>query len=55
MVESYRLIVALDVPTAPEAESAVGRLAGLGVAFKVGSQLFTAAGPEVVAGIARRR
>ena len=54
MVESYRLIVALDVPTAPEAESAVGRLAGLGVAFKVGSQLFTAAGPGIVAGITGR-
>jgi len=54
VVESYRLIVALDVPTAPEAESAVGRLAGLGVAFKVGSQLFTAAGPGIVAGITGR-
>ncbi len=46
--------MALDVATAPEAKSAVGRLAGLGVAFKVGSQLFTAAGPGIVAGITGR-
>jgi orotidine-5'-phosphate decarboxylase len=53
MVEPHRLIVALDVPGAPQAEALVERLAPLGVGFKVGSQLFTAAGPDLVKGIAR--
>jgi hypothetical protein len=35
--DAYRLIVALDVPSAADADSAVDRLGGLGVAFKVGS------------------
>lgn len=44
-----RLIVALDVPTAGEALNWVRRLRKCGVTtFKVGSELFTAAGPEVV-------
>ena len=44
-----RLIVALDVPTAPEALHWVRRLKKCGVTrFKVGSELFTAAGPEIV-------
>jgi orotidine-5'-phosphate decarboxylase len=43
-----RLIVALDVPTAEEAWSLVDRLAGAVGMFKVGSQLFTAAGPDFV-------
>ena len=53
-MEPHRLIVALDVATARDAEALVSRLAGLGVAFKVGSQLFTAAGPDLEAGIVRR-
>ncbi len=43
-----RLIVALDVPTADEARSLVARLSGHVGLFKVGSQLFTAAGPDLV-------
>ena len=43
-----RLIVALDVPTPQEAISLVDRLAGSVGMFKVGSQLFTAAGPSFV-------
>jgi orotidine-5'-phosphate decarboxylase len=43
-----RLIVALDVPGAEEARAAVERLAGHVGMFKVGSQLFTAAGPAFV-------
>jgi orotidine-5'-phosphate decarboxylase len=43
-----RLIVALDVPGAEEARALVSRLAGKVGTFKVGSQLFTAAGPELV-------
>ena len=48
-----RLIVALDVPTAYEAHSLVDRLLGHVGMFKVGSQLFTAAGPELVREIVR--
>jgi orotidine-5'-phosphate decarboxylase len=54
MMEPDRLIVALDVPTAAAAEALVARLGGLGVAFKVGSHLFTAAGPGLVAAMVRR-
>lgn len=43
-----RLIVALDVPTLAEAEGVLDRLQGVVSAFKVGSQLFTAAGPAAV-------
>jgi orotidine-5'-phosphate decarboxylase len=43
-----RLIVALDVPTAEAARALVERLAGRVGMFKVGSQLFTAAGPDLV-------
>ena len=43
-----RIIVALDVPTAEEAIRVVARLAGKVGMFKVGSQLFTAAGPAFV-------
>jgi orotidine-5'-phosphate decarboxylase len=43
-----RLIVALDVPTPEEARSLVDRLAGSVGLFKVGSQLFTEAGPRFV-------
>jgi orotidine-5'-phosphate decarboxylase len=43
-----RLIVALDVPGAGPARALVDRLAGQVGMFKVGSQLFTAAGPDFV-------
>src|SRR4029450_6395292 len=40
-----RLIVALDVESLAEAERLLDRLQGLATRFKIGSQLFTAAGP----------
>jgi len=43
-----RLIVALDVETAPEALRLFGELRGEAGMFKVGSQLFTSAGPDLV-------
>jgi len=43
-----RLIVALDVPGLAEADALLDRLAGLVSTFKVGGQLFTAAGPAAV-------
>ena len=43
-----KLIIALDVPGAPEARAIVSELGGSVGAFKVGLQLFTAAGPEFV-------
>jgi orotidine-5'-phosphate decarboxylase len=43
-----RLIVALDVPKAEAARALIERLRGHIGLFKVGSQLFTAAGPELV-------
>jgi orotidine-5'-phosphate decarboxylase len=43
-----RLIVALDVPTAEDARALLDRLAGKVGLFKIGSQLFTAAGPDFV-------
>jgi orotidine-5'-phosphate decarboxylase len=43
-----RLIVALDMPGEAEARRAVERLRGRVGMFKVGSQLFTAAGPGLV-------
>ncbi|HSD26556.1 MAG TPA: orotidine-5'-phosphate decarboxylase [Vicinamibacteria bacterium] len=49
-----RLIVALDVPKAEAARALVDRLAGRVGMFKVGSQLFTAAGPELVQEIVGR-
>ncbi|MBI3932215.1 MAG: orotidine-5'-phosphate decarboxylase [Acidobacteria bacterium] len=48
MTPRDRLIVALDVPSAERARGLVERLAGRVGMFKVGSQLFTAAGPEFV-------
>ena len=49
-----RLIVALDVPTADAARALVDRLAGRVGMFKVGSQVFTAAGPDLVREIVAR-
>lgn len=43
-----KLIVALDVNTAPEALRLVSMLRGIAGMFKIGSQLFTAAGPDLV-------
>ena len=43
-----RLIVALDVPKADAARTLVDRLSGAVGLFKVGSQIFTAAGPDLV-------
>ena len=54
MNASERLIVALDVPTADDALRLVDRLAGRVSFFKVGSQLFTAAGPEIVRSLVAR-
>jgi orotidine-5'-phosphate decarboxylase len=49
-----RLIVALDVPKADAARALVDRLSGRVGMFKVGSQIFTAAGPELVREIVGR-
>jgi orotidine-5'-phosphate decarboxylase len=49
-----RLIVALDVPKADAARALVERLAGRVGMFKVGSQVFTAAGPALVQEIVAR-
>lgn len=42
------IIVALDVPTAEQALNLAGRLAPVVGAFKIGSELFTSAGPDIV-------
>ncbi|MGH7359650.1 MAG: orotidine 5'-phosphate decarboxylase / HUMPS family protein, partial [Candidatus Rokuibacteriota bacterium] len=49
-----RLIVALDTPGLSEAEALVERLHGAVEMFKVGSQLFTAAGPAAVEMVRKR-
>jgi orotidine-5'-phosphate decarboxylase len=49
-----RLIAALDVATADEARALVDRLSGKVGMFKIGSQLFTAAGPQLVREIVGR-
>jgi orotidine-5'-phosphate decarboxylase len=43
-----RILVALDVPSATDAIALADRLRGAVAGFKIGSQLFTAAGPEIV-------
>lgn len=43
-----KLIVALDVETPDEALSLVKQLRGIAGMFKIGSQLFTLAGPQIV-------
>jgi orotidine-5'-phosphate decarboxylase len=54
MTAKDRLIVALDVKTADEARALVDRLSGKAGMFKIGSQLFTAAGPQLVREIVGR-
>jgi orotidine-5'-phosphate decarboxylase len=49
-----RLILALDVPTSDEADALVDRVAGAVGMFKVGSQLFTEAGPRFVRRLVNR-
>ena len=49
-----RIIVALDVSSADEARALVDRLSGRVGMFKIGSQLFTAAGPSLVREIVGR-
>ena len=46
--DKNKLIVALDVETASEARHLVHSLKGIVGMFKIGSQLFTAAGPDFV-------
>lgn len=46
--EPNKLIVALDVATARQARELVNALRGIVGMFKIGSQLFTAAGPDLV-------
>ena len=48
-----KLIVALDVESAEEALRLFGELRGEAGMFKVGSQLFTTAGPDFVRGLVR--
>ncbi len=46
------IIVALDVPTAEQALSLVEKLKGVVGGFKIGSELFTSAGPNLVVRVA---
>ncbi len=54
MTPKQRLIVALDVAGAAQAEALVEGLRGVASLFKVGNQLFTAAGPDFVRGLTSR-
>jgi orotidine-5'-phosphate decarboxylase len=49
-----RLLIALDVATASEAFALADRLRGAVGGFKIGSQLFTTAGPDVVRALVGR-
>lgn len=49
-----RVFVALDLPTAAEAEAMADRLAPTGVGLKMGLELFTAEGPALAARLAAR-
>jgi orotidine-5'-phosphate decarboxylase len=51
---SERVLIALDVPSLDEADSLLGRLDGVLSGCKIGSQLFTAAGPAAIE-LARKR
>lgn len=48
MLPRDRLIVALDVPGLKQAENIMARLGGTVSYYKVGSQLFTLCGPEII-------
>ena len=48
------MLVALDVPSLDEAEALLGRLAGILTGCKIGSQLFTAAGPAAIEAARKR-
>jgi orotidine-5'-phosphate decarboxylase len=48
------VLVALDVPSLDEAEALLGRLAGILTGCKIGSQLFTAAGPAAIEAARKR-
>lgn len=52
-IEQNKLIVALDVETAAEARRLVSMIRGTAGMFKIGMQLFTAAGPDLVREIVR--
>ncbi len=54
-MKADRLIVALDLPSAAEALAMAARLRGHVSWFKVGSQLFTAAGPNLVSALVAAR
>lgn len=49
-----RLIIALDTPSLEEAEAMAARLEGVVRWFKVGSHLYTAAGPAAISALRRR-
>jgi orotidine-5'-phosphate decarboxylase len=49
-----RLLIALDLPDAAKAIAMADTLRGVVGGFKVGSQLFTSAGPEIVRALVRR-
>lgn len=53
-MEPRRVIVALDMADAALAARLLNRLDGLARFYKVGSQLFTAAGPEIVRAVRAR-
>lgn len=53
-VNAARLMVALDVPSAARALALAETLAGLPLWLKVGLELFTAAGPDLVKTLLRR-
>ena len=48
MADKNPIIVALDVPTAEQALKLAKQIAPVVGAFKIGSELFTAAGPDIV-------
>lgn len=52
--KASQIIVALDFPTAREALALTDALAGTGVKFKVGMELFYASGPGIVADVKMR-
>ena len=51
---AQRLIIALDVESLAQAEALMDRLDGLVTRYKIGSQLFTAAGPAAVEAVHKR-